>query len=69
MSLVPQIMQNQATPPIRVLIIYKGYTNTKDHGSTYDSANTVYNQISGELGSGKNLYDLPDSKRYSVEII
>lgn len=47
----------------------KGYTNTKDHGSTYDSANTVYNQISGELGSGKNLYDLPESKRYSVEII
>ena len=44
----------------------KGYTNTKDHGSTYDSANTVYNQISGELGSGKNLYDLPESKRYSV---
>lgn len=59
-------MQNQATPPIRVLIVYKGYTNTKDHGSTYDSANTVYNQISGELGSGKNLYDLPESKRYSV---
>lgn len=47
----------------------KGYTNTKDHGSTYDSANTVYNQISGELGSGKNLYDLPESKRYSVKII
>lgn len=46
----------------------KGYTNTKDHGSTYDSANTVYNQISGELGSGKNLYDLPESKRYSVKI-
>lgn len=45
----------------------KGYTNTKDHGSTYDSANTIYNQISGELGSGKNLYDLPESKRYSVK--
>lgn len=42
----------------------EAYTNTKDNGNTYDKNNTVYNQISSDLGSGKNLYDLPNA--YSV---
>lgn len=42
----------------------EAYTNTKDNGNTYDKNNTVYNQISSDLGSNKNLYDLPNA--YSV---
>lgn len=42
----------------------EAYSNTKDNGNTYDKNNTVYNQISSDLGSNKNLYDLPNA--YSV---
>lgn len=42
------------------------FSNTKNNGETYDAANTVYEQIKGEIPSGDNLYSVKSSKVYSV---